>query len=60
MTQYRKIISSCNKCGAAANEYCKHTDSPKPKTAQYEKYQFSEQSLKAIDEWLQQKMTETL
>ena len=50
----RSITQSCNKCGAGAGEYCKHSNVSKPKAVRYEKYQLSEYAQNAIDAWLQE------
>jgi hypothetical protein len=48
----RPIEQSCKKCGAAAGDYCKHSNVTKPKTAAYGRFEMSEYSMKAINEWL--------
>lgn len=54
----RPIEQSCNKCGAAAGDYCKHSNVTKPKTAVYDRFEMSEYSIKAINEWLRGKVNE--
>ena len=54
----RPIEQSCNKCGAAAGDYCKHSNVTKPKTAAYDRFEMSAYSMKAIDEWLKGKINE--
>lgn len=49
----RSIEKSCNKCGAASGEYCKHCNVEKQKAIQYKKYQLSEYAQNAINAWLQ-------
>lgn len=48
----RSINEVCRKCGAAADDYCKHSNVTKPKTASYDRFALSEYSTKAISEWI--------
>ena len=52
----RSIEKSCNKCGAASGEYCKHCNVEKQKAIKYKKYQLSEYAQNAIDAWLQEQL----
>lgn len=52
----RSIEKSCNKCGAASGEYCKHCHVEKQKAIKYKKYQLSEYAQNAIDAWLQEQL----
>lgn len=54
----RPIEQSCKKCGAAAGDYCKHSNVTKPKTAAYDRFEMSEHSMNAINEWLRGKINE--